>query len=216
MVSFRWFGQACFEIKNSVTIVTDPHDGVSIGLNKPNIQGDIVSISHRHFDHASGEELVSKEDTEVIEDNEKREIKGIIVEGIGSFHDKVEGDKRGENTIFVFELDGFRICHLGDLGHKLSDEKSKGIRPVDVLLIPVGGNYTINAREAIDVIKDLETKIVIPMHYKIKGLEVDISSKEEFIQLVKSEGWEIEEKDKAKIKSLPEERKVINLTCLAT
>lgn len=216
MVSFRWFGQACFEIKNSVTVVTDPHDGGSIGLKQPNIKGDIVSVSHRHFDHASGRELVSKKDTEVMEGSGKLEVKGIEVEGIESFHDKAEGDKRGENTIFVFELDDFRICHLGDLGHKLSDEKIEEIKPVDILLIPVGGNYTIDAQEAVDVVKDLEPEIVMPMHYKVKCLEVNISSEEKFLQLVKDEGWEIEEKDKAKVKSLPEERKVIKLTCLTT
>lgn len=215
MVSFRWFGQACFEIKNSIAIVTDPHDGSSIGLKRPNIKGDIVTVSHLHFDHASGKELVSKKNTEVIEGSVKREVKGIEIEGISSFHDKAEGNKRGENTIFVFELEDFGICHLGDLGHKLSGEKIEETKPVDILLIPVGGNYTINAREAVDVAKDLEPRIVIPMHYKVKGLEVDISSEEEFLQLVKDGGWETEERDKANVKSLPEERKVIKLTCLA-
>lgn len=216
MVSFRWFGQACFEIKNSVTIVTDPHDGDSIGLKKPDVEGDIVSISHQHFDHASGKELVSKKETEVIESSEKLEIKGIKIRGVDSFHDKAEGSKRGKNVIFVFELDDFKACHLGDLGHKLSVEKIKEIKPVDVLLIPVGGNYTINAREAVDVVKDLEPKIVIPMHYKVKGLEVDISSEEEFFKLVKGEGWEIDEKDEANIERLPKEKKVIKLTCQTT
>lgn len=213
MISFRWFGQACLEMKNTVTIVTDPHDGSSIGLEQPDIKGDIVSISHQHFDHASGEELVSREDTEVIEGSGKREIKGIRVEGIDSFHDKAGGSKRGENTIFVFELDDFRVCHLGDLGHKLSSGKIEEIKPVDILLIPIGGNYTINAQEAVEVIKDLEPKIVIPMHYKVKGLKVNISGEEEFLQLVKEEGWGIDEENEVRVETLPKERKVFKLTC---
>ncbi len=216
MVSFKWFGQACFEIKDSVKIVTDPHDGDSVGLKQPDVKGDIVSVSHRHFDHASGVNLVSKEDSEVVEGSGGREIKGIEVQGIDSFHDKAEGEERGKNTIFVFELGDFRICHLGNLGHELSDEKIEEIKPVDILLIPVGGNYTINAREAFNVVKDLEPKIVMPMHYKVEGLKVDISDEEEFLQLVEDEGWEIDEKFEVKIEKLPEERKVIKLTCHAT
>lgn len=216
MVSFKWFGQACFEIKNSVAIVTDPHDGDSVGLKRPDAKGDIVSVSHRHFDHASGIDLVSKEDSEVLEGSGEREAKEIEVQGFESFHDKAEGEERGENTIFVFELDDFRICHLGDLGHKLSDEKVEEIKPVDILLIPIGGNYTIDAQESVDVVKNLEPKIVMPMHYKVEGLEVDISDEEEFLQLVEDEGWETDGRVKAKIESLPEERNVIKLTCQAT
>ncbi|KXA97245.1 hypothetical protein AKJ38_01615 [candidate division MSBL1 archaeon SCGC-AAA259I14] len=216
MVSFRWFGQACFEIKDSVTIVTDPHDGDSVGLTHPDVKGDIVTISHGHFDHASGKDIVSKEDSVVVEGSGKREVKGIKVEGFDSYHDKAQGSKRGENTIFVFELDGFEICHLGDLGHKLSNEKIDRIKPVDILLIPVGGNYTINAQEAVDVVKELKPQIIIPMHYKVKGLEVDISDEDDFIRLVKDENWEISEEEEAKIEKLPEQRKVIKLTCQAT
>lgn len=213
MVSFRWFGQACLEIRNSVTIVTDPHDGESVGLKRPNVKGDIVSISHRHFDHASGENLASKKDTEVIEGAGERTVKGIKVVGIDSFHDKAEGSKRGENTIFIFKVDDFEICHMGDLGHKLSNGKIEKVKPIDILLVPVGGNYTIDAQEAIDVIKDLKPRIVIPMHYHVNGLEVDISSEEEFLQLAKNEGCEIEESKEPKVKSLPEKRKIISLNC---
>ncbi|KXA93713.1 hypothetical protein AKJ65_06045 [candidate division MSBL1 archaeon SCGC-AAA259E19] len=216
MVSFKWFGQACFEIKNSVAIVTDPHDGESVGLRQPDAKGDIISVSHRHFDHASGVDLASKKGSEVVEGSGEREAKEIVVQGFDSFHDKAEGSKRGENTIFVFQLDDFRICHLGDLGHRLSGGKIEEIKPVDILLIPVGGNYTIDAQEAVDVVKNLEPKIIIPMHYKVEGLEVDISDEEEFLQLVEDEGWETDERVEAKIKSLPEERNVIKLNCQST
>ncbi len=214
MVSFRWFGQACLEIGNSVTIVTDPHDGESVGLGVPKVKGDIVTLSHRHFDHTSGKKLVSKEDTDTMEGSGEREVKGIKVEGIDSFHDKAEGAKRGENTIFIFEMDGFRICHLGDLGHRLSEDAIGEVKPVDILLVPVGGNYTIGAREAIETVKDLEPSVIIPMHYKVEGLEVEISSEEDFLRLAKDEGWEVTGKDKADIDTLPERKKVKKLACL--
>lgn len=213
MVSLKWFGQACFEIKNSTTIVTDPHDGESIGLRPPDLKGEIVTISHQHFDHAGGKDLVSNKDTQILETKGAREIKGIKIDGIQSYHDKKEGAERGENIIFVIEQDNFRICHLGDLGHKLSSEKIERLSPVNILLIPVGGNYTINAQEAIEIIEDIGPDIITPMHYKLSDLEVNISRDEEFLRLARKKGWKIETKEKAEIRSLPEERKVIKLKC---
>ncbi|KXA90984.1 hypothetical protein AKJ57_02950 [candidate division MSBL1 archaeon SCGC-AAA259A05] len=212
-MSLRWFGQACFEIKNSATIVTDPHDGESVGLSPPDTKGEIVTISHQHFDHAGGRDLVSKEDTKIVETDGKQKVKGIKVEGIQSYHDKAQGKERGENIIFVFEQDNFRICHLGDLGHKLSSEKIERMGSVNILLIPVGGNYTINAQEAVEIIENLGPDIAIPMHYKLSDLEVDISSEGEFLRLAQKKGWKIEEKEKAENKSLPEKRKIIKLDC---
>ncbi|KXA98743.1 hypothetical protein AKJ39_00940 [candidate division MSBL1 archaeon SCGC-AAA259J03] len=209
MVLFRWFGLSCFEIKDSVTIVTDPHDGESLGLNRPNIKGDIVTISHGHFDHVSGKELVSKEDTEVVDGTGKFEVKGIQFEGISNR----EGDERGRNIYFVFELDGFRICHLGDLGYSLESDNIEALEPVDILLLPVGGTGGHEGREAINVVKELSPSIVIPMHYMIRGLNVKISSEEEFLDLMAEEGWRIEEKKEAVIERLPEEKEIIKLIC---
>lgn len=213
MLRFEWFGQACVKIDDNVSIVTDPHDGDSVGLKEPDAKGDIISISHQHFDHASGKDLVSKGGSMVVDRAGKREVKGVKIEGIESYHDKSKGSKRGENIIFKYNLDGFHLCHLGDLGHKLSEEKVEKIKSVDVLMIPVGGNYTINAQEAIEVIEDLEPKVVIPIHYKVKNLKVDISSEEEFLKLAEERGWDIEDKVKAEIEDLPETRKVIRLEC---
>ncbi|KXA95447.1 hypothetical protein AKJ65_01700 [candidate division MSBL1 archaeon SCGC-AAA259E19] len=213
MVSLRGFGQACFEIKNSITIVTDPHDGESVGLSPPETKGEIVTISHQHFDHSSGRDLVSKEETEVAKTVGTRKVKGIRIDGIQSYHDKNQGGERGENIIFVFDQGDFRICHLGDLGHKLSSEKIRELGSINILLIPVGGNYTIDAREAIEIIEKIEPDIVIPMHYKLSGLEVDISTEKEFLRLAREKGWKVEEKEKAEIESLPKKRKIIKLEC---
>lgn len=214
MVIFRWFGQACFGISDSVTVVTDPHDGESVGLKPPNVRADIVTISHQHFDHISGLELVSKdEETITVEEEGEGGVGGVEIKGVQSYHDKAEGDKRGKNVIFVINLDEFDICHLGDLGHELEKEHIDKIGSVDILLIPVGGNYTIGAKEAINIVEDLNPSIVIPMHYKLPGLDVDISRGDDFLELSREKGWKIEKREKARIESLPEKKEIINLEC---
>ncbi len=212
MVRFKWFGQACFEIKNSRTVVTDPHDGDGVGLNTPRAKGDIITVSHGHFDHAAGIDLVKKPDSEVVqEETGEKIVKGVKIKGIDSYHDKAEGAKRGENTIYIFELDGKKICHLGDLGHMLSDEKTKKIGDIDILLIPVGGNYTIGGEEAAKVAGKLDPKVVIPMHYKIPGLTVDINDEKQFTDKAREKGWKTKEKRELDLQSLPENTTVVKL-----
>lgn len=205
MVSLRWFGQACFEISGSITVVTDPHDGGGVGLKPPQTKGDVVTISHGHFDHADGVNLVRKEDTKVVGEEGITEAKGIVFEGIKTFHDKSQGSERGENLVFKFELDGFKICHLGDLGHKLGNTAEK-IKPVDILLIPVGGKFTIDGKEAKEVVEELQPRVVIPMHYKIRGLKVPISGPDDFL-----EGEEVVAEDELVLEKLPEEREIVKL-----
>lgn len=212
MVHIKWLGQACFRIRNSNTITTDPHNGEGVGLEAPHSKSDIVTVSHGHFDHAAGVDLVKGPDTEVLK--EKRgelEVKGVKIKGIKSYHDKSKGDERGENTIYVIEIDKLRICHLGDLGHPLSEEKIEEIGKIDILMIPVGGNYTINGREAVKVMENLDPKIVIPMHYKVPGLTVDIEDEKEFIDKVKERGYNVKEKKALDIDHIPEDRVVVNL-----
>jgi len=210
MLTLRWFGISCFEITNKVTIVTDPHDGESLGLHPPDIKGDLILITHQHFDHASGREVVSKADSEIVEESGKWEVKGIEIEGV-PYH----REEAGENVFFKFELDGFRICHLGDLGYSLSSKEVEKIKPVDILLVPVGGTGGHEGREAAKVIEDLKPRIVIPQHYMVEGMTVPISSKKEFLQLAIDRGWLVEERKEARIKSLPERRKIIVLECLS-
>ncbi len=209
MVFLRWFGMSCFEISNSVTIVTDPHDGTSLGLERPEVKGDIITISHRHFDHASGKELVLKEGGKVIEESGKWNFEGVQIEGISN----VENDERGKNVYFVFETEGFRICHLGDLGYSLAEDRLMSIIPVDILLIPIGGTGGHEGREAVDVVRDIDPSIVIPMHYKIEGLNIRISGKDEFLNLMLEEGWKIRKEGDVVIESLPESKEVIELNC---
>jgi L-ascorbate metabolism protein UlaG (beta-lactamase superfamily) len=216
MLNFEWYGQACFKIENSSVLVTDPHNGEAVGLNPPPAGvADLVTISHGHHDHASGKNLVSREGSVIIEEPGSYVEKGIKLTGIDSYHDKDKGEKRGENVIFVFEVDGVRICHLGDLGHLPGERHIENIGSVDVLLIPVGGNYTIDGKEAVKTIEHLNPQVVIPMHYKIEGLTVDISGPEGFLSDIGPE-YKIREMEKLELDEIPDGKQVVKLDCLAS
>ena len=182
MLQIRWHGHSCFEITNDLTLITDPHDGKSIGIPAPNVQGDIILVSHDHFDHSSGIKLVEKEESKVVTDVRKRNISNIEISGVESFHDENSGSKRGENVIYKFIMDGIKFCHLGDLGHELDDSTVNKIGSVDILFIPVGGNFTIDDKKAWNIIKKIKPKIIIPMHYKIGGLSLSIAGLDPFLE----------------------------------
>lgn len=181
MLQIRWHGHACFEITDDVTLVTDPHDGKSIGIPAPNVTADIILVSHDHYDHNSVKS-VEKSGSKVVTDERKRTIHGVEIQGIPSFHDEEHGAKRGKNIIFKFVMDGIRFCHLGDLGHELDEETVKQIGEVDVLFVPVGGTFTVDDKHAWNVVKSIKPRIVIPMHYKIGGLSLPIAGLEPFLE----------------------------------
>ena len=174
-VTFRWFGQACFLIETSqnTRIITDP---LSMGAYKipEDIKPDIVTVSHEHFDHnqvdaVSGEPSFLRGLTSGGKDfaSIEEKINDVKIYAVPSYHDANQGKQRGKNAIFIFEFDGIKVVHLGDLGHTLSEDQVKGIGPVDVLMIPVGGKYTVAGEEADKVIAQLNPKmIVFPMHFK--------------------------------------------------
>ena len=182
MLQIRWHGHSCFEVTNDLTLVTDPHDGKSIGIPAPVVQGDIILLSHDHFDHSSGVKIVEKEGSKIVTDCRKRTISNVEISGVESFHDESSGAKRGVNVIYKFIMDGVNFCHLGDLGHELDDATVQKIGPVDILFIPVGGNFTIDDKKAWNVIKKIKPKIIIPMHYKIGGLSISIAGPEPFLE----------------------------------
>lgn len=214
MVKIKWLGHACFEIKGkNVTVVTDPHDGVSLGLHEPRSEADIVLVSHTHFDHAKGVELVMKRGAMVFKEQAGEwEEKGVKIRGIFTYHDESRGRERGGNVVYVFEVDGIRFCHLGDLGHILTSDQVERIGDVDVLFVPVGGTYTIDAEGATKIVEMLKPKIVIPMHYRIGGITLPISDVKPFlegkenIERVDSREYEVTKE------TLPEETKIVVLT----
>jgi L-ascorbate metabolism protein UlaG (beta-lactamase superfamily) len=180
LLQIRWHGHSCFEITNKVTLVTDPHDGKSIGIPEPNVNGDIILVSHDHYDHNSVKS-VEKEDSRVVTDERKRTISDIEITGFPSFHDECHGEKRGKNIIFKIIRDDISFCHLGDLGHELNQKTIEDLGNIDILFIPVGGTYTLNADGAWNVVNALKPKIIVPMHYKIEGLSLPIASVDPFL-----------------------------------
>ncbi len=181
MLQIRWHGHSCFEITNDVTLVTDPHDGKSIGIPAPSVAGDVILVSHDHYDHNSVK-TVEKEDSKVVTDERKKNISNIEIKGIESFHDECNGAKRGKNIIYKFIMDDVSFCHLGDLGHELDDDAVQKIGDVDILFIPVGGTFTVDAEQAWKVINSIKPKIAIPMHYKIGGLSLPIDGVDSFLE----------------------------------
>jgi L-ascorbate metabolism protein UlaG (beta-lactamase superfamily) len=181
MLHIRWYGHACWEVRNDVTIITDPHDGKSIGIPSPTAKGDIILVSHDHYDHNSVKS-VEKHNSKIIADSRKKSIYDIEIQGIESFHDEDKGAKRGNNIIFKFIMDQIIFCHLGDVGHELSDEIIKKIGKIDILFIPIGGTFTIDSSQALSIIEEINPKIVIPMHYKIGGLSLPIAGIEDFVE----------------------------------
>lgn len=170
LMDIKYFGHSSFYIRGkNAKIVTDPYDSAYTGLKFPKTEADVVTISHDHADHNSlidikGEPLVLTWPGEF----EKKQVR---ITGFKSFHDKQNGEERGENVIYKFEIDDFSILHCGDLGHMIPDEMIDQIGVVDVVMIPVGGLYTIGPVEAVKVLNEIEPSIVIPMHYGQDGLK---------------------------------------------
>jgi L-ascorbate metabolism protein UlaG (beta-lactamase superfamily) len=164
-MDISWYGQSCFRIKGkNVAVVTDPYNSEMLGLKKLKVSGDILTVSHPHADH---NEIGAVEGGPfVIEGPGEYEVKGVTIHGVQTFHDAKEGKERGVNTLYTLDIDGVVVCHCGDLGHELSAAQLELIDDVDILLVPVGGTYTIDAQMAVKVINQIEPKVVIPMHYK--------------------------------------------------
>jgi len=166
-MKIKWLGHASFLVTSDAgtKIITDPYTPGGFGLNYGEIKesADIVTVSHGHGDHNNVAAV--RGNPEVVKDTSTKEVKGIKFNGIPSYHDDAGGSKRGHNTIFCFEVDGIRVCHLGDLGHPLDDKAMADLGKVDIVLTPVGGNFTIDAKVATEVCRKLAPKVIIPMHY---------------------------------------------------
>ena len=206
-LSIRWHGQAFFEIKTSAgtRIVIDPHAIEAFG-ERNDIKADLICITHLHNDHTQvgvienfdprkAKDMLrvglkdEKGDGKRLDWNiiENEKFKDIKISTVGLYHDEVRGMMRGKNSAFILEVDGFRIVHLGDLGHLLSKDQIKKIGAVDILMIPVGGVYTINGTEAKKVVEQLNPKhYILPMHYGVKGYDA-LLTPEEFLEDVKED-----------------------------
>jgi L-ascorbate metabolism protein UlaG (beta-lactamase superfamily) len=206
-MTISWLGQSCFKIVGKdVSLLTDPY-GAMTGLKMPRTSADIVTVSHDHEDHNNIEAVRGEDGKEpfLITRPGEYEVKGVFVYGIPFWHDKEEGKERGESVAYRIEMEGISIAHLGDLGHTLNEEQVAKLDGVDILLIPVGGKWTIGAREAAEIINEIEPRIVIPMHYKIPGLKIDLEAVDKFLKEMGASRAEHMPKLKITKKDLPQE-----------
>ena len=185
-MKIKWYGHAAFLITSDqgVKIITDPYtsgayDG-KLAYGKIQDQVDMTIITHDHADHNDPASLPGS--PQIIKGSGPKTVKGISFKGIPTFHDPSKGSERGANTIFTFNVDGIQVCHLGDLGHALSEKELKEIGPVDILLIPVGGYFTIDLKEATQVAEQIKPKVVIPMHFKTEKCGFPIAPVEDFLK----------------------------------
>jgi L-ascorbate metabolism protein UlaG (beta-lactamase superfamily) len=191
----KYLGHSAFVITSDdgLRIITDPYArSSSLTYGEITESADIVTVSHEHFDHCNTAAV--RGNPQVVKGAGRVVVRGIEFNGIASYHDEARGRMRGNNTIFCFDVDGMRVCHLGDLGHLLDDRQVLEIGNVDILFIPVGGNFTLDARAASQVCNQLKPAVIIPMHYKtekgipgVAGVEGFIKDKDNVIQLDSSE-----------------------------
>lgn len=210
-MEIRYLGHASFHLKGKdESVVTDPYDQAMTGLKFPKVEAGIVTVSHHHGDHDRGDQVEGN--PLVVDIPGEYEKHGVRITGFGVYHDNEKGVKRGQNTMFKIEVDGVSVLHCGDLGHTLSEELAEEIDVVHILLVPVGGFYTIDAREAYEVVKQIEPTIVIPMHYKTDQHSVEFASiapLAEFLKVMEIGEYEAVKKLTVKRDTLGEEMKVV-------
>ncbi len=209
-MEITWYGQAAFKLKGKdAAVFTDPYEATFTGLTPLKVEADIVTVSHGHSDH-NAVSVVSTNPF-VIEGPGEYELKGVNVVGVGTFHDEKEGKLRGKNTIYNINIDNVQIAHFGDLGHPLTNQQLEELGAVDVLLIPVGGVYTIEADSAAKIVAQIEPKIVIPMHYKIEGLKFPLEMVSKFLKEMGKEEIVAQNKLVVSSEKLPEELEIVLL-----
>jgi len=206
-----WLGHACFFLKSEdgLSVLLDPFHESDVGYVMPTTEADIVIISHDHMDHNNVDAAGSN--AEVIFGPGEYICRETKIMGIKSYHDAHRGKLRGTNTIFCFALDGIRVCHLGDLGHTLSRAQIKAIGPVDLLFLPVGGRYTIDAVGANRVMSQLHPAVTVPMHYRTGALCFELDPVDDFLK--GKEAAKPQEELLLSKEDLSDEGKVVLLSC---
>jgi L-ascorbate metabolism protein UlaG (beta-lactamase superfamily) len=185
-MKIKWYGHSSFLLTSNqgVKIITDPYEsgayGGQLAYGKIKDQADIALTSHDHTDHNDTKSLPGT--PQILKETGTKSVKGVSFKGIATYHDSSKGSERGANTIFAFSVDGIKVCHLGDLGHVLSQKEIAEIGPVDILFIPVGGYFTIDSKEATQVGEQIKPKVLIPMHYKTEKCAFPIAPVDDFLK----------------------------------
>lgn len=179
-MKISWLGHSCFRIKGKeADIIIDPYSD-SIGIKMSKTKADAVLITHDHSDHNNISVITG--DPLIINGPGEYEVNGVFIYGKRAYHDNKKGAERGAITIYLIEENGIKIAHLGDLGQEeLTDEQLEFLDEVDILLVPVGGLYSIKSEQAVKIINDIEPRVVIPMHYKFPGVNISLDGLDKFI-----------------------------------
>ena len=182
-MKIEWLGHSSFKLTEStgVSVVTDPYDQDKVGIKFPKVSADVVTISHNHFDHKCLDALENY--NMVVDTVGVNEIDGVEISGFRSYHDEKKGALRGKNIVYRIRMDGVETCHLGDIGEELSPLLAELIGSINILLIPVGGRFTINAEQAKEYVDLLMPDVVIPMHYMMEGYNTEFDELDEFLDL---------------------------------
>ena len=183
----RWHGHSCFEIGDSdLTVVIDPHDGKSIGIRPPAASADIVLMTHNHYDH-NASRVIQGNHTDILSRSGRFTVKGLDIEGFTVAHDYSDGSERGENTMYLFEMEGMTVCHCGDLGCIPGQEVIDRIRGVDFLMVPTGEVFTLCMEDIRRFIELVNPNVIIPMHYRVGGLSLPVTPLDEFLEMIPEE-----------------------------
>jgi L-ascorbate metabolism protein UlaG (beta-lactamase superfamily) len=188
-MEITYLGNACFKLKNKngMCLLIDPFKSDSVGLPLAKEVADVVTISHAHEGHSAIEIVtgpVTRKKTFVIDNEGEYEIDGVEITALKTFHDNEEGKVYGKNLIVYIRIDGVKVLHLGDLGHKLTETQIDKLGSVDVLMVGIGGVTSLENNEAVELIKSIQPSYVIPMHYSVKGMKGNYATKhtlEEFL-----------------------------------
>lgn len=210
----KHLGHSSFRIRGSSgTVITDPFSEKSVGFRFPSTSSDIVTVSHQHEDHNCVNSVEGQ--PFVIDGPGEYEVKGIRIHGISTFHDNQRGVQRGKNVMYFFHIDGVSLLHCGDLGHALTEEHVDIVEEVDILFVPVGGVYTIDAKTAAEIVSRLGPRVTVPMHYNEKRLNQEVFGKllriEDFLSEMGQEDVKSQEKLVISKSKLPEETEVVVL-----
>ena len=186
-MKITWLGHSAFRLEESTgtTVVTDPYAESLVGYRMQRVNADAVTLSHHHRDHDEVNAVGGA--PQVFDTVGAWEVKGVDITSMHSWHDPEQGSKRGPNLIFKYRMDGVDLCHLGDIGEECDAETGDLIGTVNVLMIPVGGNYTIDAAQAKEYVDFLMPDIVIPMHFRTPSCAVDIGRLDDFLDLFDDE-----------------------------
>jgi len=210
-MEITWLGHSCFRLKGKqATLITDPYSpqtGYSLGKQTANV----VTVSHRHPGHSYIEGIGGN--PRAVTGPGEYEISNLLIIGVATCHDNEKGSIRGKNTVYLIEIDEVSVCHLGDLGHVLTDEQVEELGNIDVLLLPVGGVSTIAAATAAEVMRQLEPKIVIPMHYQTPALSRQLEPVDKFLKEIGAHDISPQAKLSVTKSNLPLSMQVILLEC---